>query len=308
MQTGHQPLLLLTEMIKMNVQTVAVGLVGLVLAVIMIGLVAVPVIEDSVTGTPYNGTNSTEDTWTYMDSSPSFTWNRSTAGTVTLTIDGVSKEVAKDNNNVMVLTDDFAIRTIAGGAQLWDYGDSAYTLSSDGTIAITLSVTNGTYSLNFGGTTTTGTVSWALLKDPNGKWGLFTGGVKATIGQTVLVGHMYGSTMGAAYGLMEYANGEQGTQLVGPYNFSGSSIVEVSDVTYDVGYTKTGTGQVIGFYDDPSLTISGTEYDQYIYAPIDFESTGESSGDVNSTLLMMIPTLLIIVAVMMAVRMFTGRD
>lgn len=292
----------------MKVESVAVGLVGLVVAVIFVGLVAVPVIEDSVSGTPYSGTNASDHTYTYIDSSPTFTWVRSAAGEVTLTMNGTTTTVPKDSNNFMVASDKLTIRTIGSGAQLWDYGNSTYTLSNDADIEINLSVTAGSYTLDFGGTTTTGTISWALLTDPNGTWGLYTGNLKVTLGQPVFVGHLYGNSMGAAYGLTEFVDGSPGEAIISPYYFSGTSITAVADVTYAADYELNGGGQAVGLYKGATCSYGGNDYAAQIYAPLDFESSAQSSGDTNSTLLMMIPVLLIIVAVVMAARMISGRN
>lgn len=288
----------------MKVQAVAVGLVGLVIAVIFVGLVAVPVVDDATHGTPFEGTNSNfEERFSYVED-PTLTWGRASNASVSLTYKGTTSTISSESNDVLIVTDKFALRSIATGAQMWDYTNSTYTLSAnDPDIVISLTITAGSYSLTYDGTTTTGTVDWALFKDPNGDYGRFSSGFKATVGQTVIMGHLFGTGNGA-YNLVEVTDGTVGSYLVDPYTFSGTSIVSQT-VEYDVDYAVVGEGQIVGSYTGMTMTYNGTDYDAMrFYAPIDFESTASTeSGGINSTLLGIIPMLLIIVAIMIAVRL-----
>lgn len=288
----------------MKVQAIAVGLVGLVIAVIFVGLVAVPVVDEATHGTPFEGTNSNyEERFTYVESEDAtLTWGRS-GGSVSLTYKGVTSTIPSESTDVQIATDKFAIRSTATGALLWQYGTSTYTNTADADLVISLTITGGSYSLTYDGTTTTGTVAWALFKDPNGDYGRFSSGFKATVGQPVIMGHLYGSGNGA-YNLVTVTNGVVGDYLLEPYIFSGTSIAAAT-VSYEVDYTVVGEGQTVGSYTGMTMSYDGTDYDTMrFYAPIDFESTAsDSDGGINNTLLGIIPMLLIVVAIMIAVRL-----
>lgn len=291
----------------MNIQTVATGIVSLLIAVIVIALVAVPVVDDATTGTKYTGTNTQIDsTYSFLESSPTFSWERTSAAKMNLTINGTTSEVPYGNSTeVTIATDKFALRAISSGAQMWDYTESTYTVSNSGSIVISLAVNNGSYSLTFDGTTTTGTISWALVKDPAGEWGLFTSPFRATVGQEVLVGHLYQQT----YGPLNIARATDGVTtgyLVDPYLFNGGEIIaDDREMTYTIGYETQGEGQVVGHYSSMNFDWGTTSSDNFrAWAPLDYESTPSTEGGgTNAVLLALIPLLLIIVAVMVAVRL-----
>lgn len=292
----------------MKVQAIAVGLVGLVIAVIFVGLVAVPVVDDATHGTPFEGTNTNQDgassLFSYVTESPTLSWGRSSAGVVSLTYDGTTSTVNGETKDVLLVTDKFALRANSAGAQYWDYVNNTYTLSTDATIVVSLTITAGSYSLTFGETTASGTVSWAFFKDPNGDWARFSSGFKATLGQPVLMGNLFKVTGGVPVcSLSTVTNGTQGEYLIQPYNYSAGTIVS-ADASYEVEYSVVGEGQAVGLYSGMTTTYDGTEYDTMrFYAPLDFESTAVDNGGINETLLGIIPILLIIVAIMMAAKL-----
>lgn len=293
----------------MDIGKTTYGIVALLVAVLVIGLVAVPVIDDATTGAKYTGKNTNyEDTYTYLESSPSFSWARSSSAQISLTIGGVTTPISYGSaNEVFVATDDFALRAISSGAQLWDYGDSTYTLVSDPTVAISLTVSNGSYTLVFNGTTTTGSISWALVKDPNGDYGLYGQSFRATIGQEVLIGHLYTSEYGP-FNLARATDGAVTGYAIEPYTYSGTAIT-ASEVSYTLTYAEQGEGQAIGSYTGMTMAWGDSSTSDHFraWAPIDYESTAtEGGGGTNQILLSIIPILLIIVAIMVAVRLVSN--
>lgn len=283
----------------MQIQGIATGLVAIVVAVLVVGLVAVPVIEDSINGTPYEGTNIGPDyTYTFIDESPTFTWVRSGSSAI-LTIGGETRTVST-TGNAAVVSDTLSIRNISSGVQIWDYATDTYTLVNDGSAAVTLTVSSGSYSLVVDETTTTGTMNTALVRDTEGDWGYYNGTVKATLGQTIYAGKII--TDSGAKGLVAVSDGEV-SPFTGLYTYSGTSITE-ADASISVDYEQTGDGQAVGYYTGMTTTYSGTSSaDIEFWAPISFESTASGDGGMNGVLLTIIPTLLIMVGIMMAVRM-----
>lgn len=294
----------------MDIGKTTYGIVALLIAVLVIGLVAVPVVEDASTGTKYTGKNTNyTDTYTYLDSSPSFSWSRGADFKMTLTVNGVARDVAYgQNEEIFVATDDFAIRAVWSGAQLWNYKTSTYELVLENTVTINLVVNNGAYTLTFNGTEYTGTITWALMKDPQGDWGIFSSPFRATVGQDVLIGHLYTSD----YGPMNLATAKNGAItgfLVEPYNYSGTSIVAAEATYSNIAYSTQGEGQIVGSYSEMTLNWGENSSSDHFraWAPLDYESraSGESGGT-NTVLLSLIPLLLIIVAVVVAARLVTN--
>ena len=85
----------------------------------------------------------------------------------------------------------------------------------------------------------------------------------------------------------------------------------VTSMTID--YEVIGTGQVVGAYNEVTTgyTYDGTAKtttSNYFWCPIAFESEASEEASTNTMLLGIIPVLLIIVAVMIAVRMLGARD
>lgn len=283
----------------MQIQGVATGLVAIVVAILVIGLVAVPVIEDSITGTPYEGTNlSPEYTYTYLDENPTFTWVRN-GSNATLTLGGETRTV-RAAGDAAIISDAISIRNTSSGAQIWNYATNTYTLVNDSAAAISLTVVSGSYTLVVDDATTTGTMTKALVMDTEGDWGRFSGSAKVTLGQTVYAGHIVAES--GARGLVAVTDGTVST-FTGLYIFSGTSIAEV-EATITMDYEQTGDGQAVGYYDGMTTTYNGTtDTDFRIYAPLTYESTASGDGGMNGVLLTIIPTLLIMVGIMMAVRM-----
>lgn len=292
----------------MNIQTIAVGLVGLIIAVIVVGLVAVPVIDDSMEGTPYSGQNTPVATWDYQET-PNFTLTRA-GSTITTTIDGVTDtRTFTSGYEFPVMGGGIMVRIVPAGTMVIDTANStAYQSNSPDSVSITISCVNGTVTVTDTKETNPLNASFSvagpvLVKFNKGEWGSYTGAFKATLGQTVYMGHgPFNSSVDGPARFYSSVNGATPTEIVAAFTVSGSTITSAT-VEQSISYEELGGLQAVGYYTGATTEYNDTEYASTFWAPIDFASTSTSEGDVNTVLMGLVPVLLFITAIMIAVRL-----
>lgn len=297
----------------MEVNKIATALVAIVITIVVIGTVAVPIVDEAVSGTSYKGTNTNyESRYTLLDSNPEFTFERASSGTMTLTQGGSTRTVGMDGNPAVLISDTLAMRITSTAIVIWDFEHGTYAVNREMSMALSITASSGTYSATITvedqSSTMTGSMGFALLKDPNGTWGVFTNqGFKITIGQDYYIGSIYGSERFGPARLIE-ATGEQvGESVIAPSSSSGSSIVSAGTVTYDIDYTESQGSQKVGLVSGITSSWEGNSVTEFhAWAPLDFKSTATGDSGTDGLLLSIIPVLLIIVAIMMAVRVLRG--
>ena len=297
----------------MRIEAIAGGIVALIIAFVVGALVAIPVIDDSIRGTPYEGENLVYDYKVlYLDENPTFTWHD--AGTsVTVTYGGETDTFAYSSAAYIVATDKVQIRHGMNNAKtIWDL-DNSTSASMYGEVI--LEVVNGAYTLtrtvNSEEVVTTGTIQWALVPSNLGTWAHFaTPSVKATLEQPVFFGNWYHPNVDGPNRLISVTDGADIESLIDPYNANTSA---GPTVEYQITYEESATGnEAVGQYSKvvstwtpagSSTPISSENIDTY--APLHYESTstGGVATGTDSVLLSIIPVLLILVAIMIAVRM-----
>lgn len=280
------------------------GLVSLVVAVVVIGLVAVPVIEDSTTGTQIHGSNTEyADTWTYFPESPTFTLERSSSG-ITLTSGGSTRTVT-GNTSIGLLSDALRFNMYSDRTSILNFDTSRITNVNDTSTAISLVVSNGSYTLTIGeNEPVTGTMDTALVRDPAGTWGRYVDkAIKITPGSTYFLSNT--STTGVPGYLALASGGNFESFVINSWSTNGATtIVPGYDLEFEINYQLTGGGQVVGNVFGVTTYFNDTSSDRVtLYAPIEFVSSASSDGGMDGILLSIIPTLLIIVAIMVAVRL-----
>lgn len=293
----------------MNIQTLAMGLVGLLVAVLVVGLVAVPVIQDSQLGTPYEGTNTQVDTWDYQEESPSFTLVRS-GSTITTTIDGVTEtRTFTSGYEFPVVGGGIMVRIVPAGTMVINTATStAYQSNSPDTVDITIACVDGTVTVTDTKESDPLNVSFSvagpvLVKFTKGEWGSYTGAFKATLGQTVYFGHgPFDSSNKGPARLYSSVDGATPTEVVAAFTVSGSTVTSAT-VEQSVTYEEIGGLQAVGYYTGASTVYDGTTFASTFWAPLDFASTSTAEQDTNTVLLGLIPVLLFITAIMIAVRL-----
>lgn len=293
----------------MEVNKVATALVAIVITIVVIGTVAVPVVDEAVSGTQYKGTNTNyESRYTLLDSSPTFTLERASGGAITLTQGGSTKTIGMDGNPAVIVSDAVAMRITSTAIVIWDFKSGTYDVNRSMSTAISLVVNSGSYTMTIGEDTTSGTMSFALLKDPNGAWGVYTNqGFKITIGQSYYIGNIYGAERFGPCRLIEATGDQVGESVIDPSTSSGGSIVSAPAVTYDIGYSESEGSQKVGLVSSITSTWGSNSVTEFhAWAPLDFKSTATGDAGTDGLLLSIIPVLLIIVAIMMAVRMLRG--
>lgn len=290
----------------MNISQVAVGLVSLVVAVIVVALVAIPVIEDTTTGTSFEGTNASYETaMTHFESGPTFTWAYSGSGT-SITVGGVTTSMPLAMTMPEIAAKELVVRATTTGVAFYDLANSTYTVYTGPT---TLAVSSGSYTLTNGDTTKTGSLTEGFYRNPAGDWGTYTSAFKVTPSDAYYLGSWFNFNGNGPIRLIEMTGDEAGDALFTPFTTgSGGTIVTNWTVELDVDYTTVGTGQVVGQasgvsadYTNGSTTGTSTEF--IGIAPITFESETTEDLGTNGALLMIIPLLLIIVAIMVAARL-----
>lgn len=323
----------------MEVNRVATALVAIVITIVVIGTVAVPIVDEAVTGTSYKGTNTNyESRYTLLDSSPTFTFERASNGTMTLTQGGSTRTIGMDGNPAVLVSDTLAIRITSTAIVIWDIEHGTYVVNREMDMSLNITASSGTYTatMNFGdySGTNTGSMNFALLKDPAGTWGVFTNqGFKTTVGQSYYIGSVYGYERFGPARLIEATGDRVGESIIEPMTTSGSTIVTAGRVTYDIDYTESEGNQKVGLVSGIASTWNTSEggdpigggvitsvgdvrgeptravttvTEFHAWAPLEFKSTATGDAGTDGLLLSIIPVLLIIVAIMMAVRVLRG--
>ena len=301
----------------MDISKIALGLVSLVIAVVVIALVAVPIIEDSTTGTPYSGENNVESYAKYIGIDETPTWSATiSATTLTAVVGGETYTYTYSGNQDILFCDGFIVRTLADSKIfMWDFPSGAvhtFVVSDhNATVAMTAgSWTFTGYGINDVESTYTGTgATMSMIRSNDGGWILKYGqdpGAKATLGQTVYAGNVRYNNNATNYGpyrLDAFTDGEKTATILTPWTMSGNQIVAATATT-TADYEQVGDPQAVGAYYGFDWTSGGSSGDYAdFFVPIAFKSTGTAEGSTNTVLLMLIPVLLLMVAIMVAVRL-----
>lgn len=299
----------------MKIEAVALSLVTLVVTVIVIALVAVPVIEDSATGSPYQGDNQGGVSAYYLDESLNFTIVRS-GTTITTTIGGQTETHEMSGNEWPLVADNVFVRFNTNGTSIWENNTYHVSTVSNGG-DVTIACVNGTLTISNANSTelTNTTINFAFVKSTMGTWARYAFNnsdpdLRATLGQTVYFGNVPNDTYtnGPAR-LYSVIDGGTPVQITAPFLTTGGNITNVS-VIQTVESMEVGGNQAVYNYGPVSVTWTddnGTHTSNagVYWAPVHYESTQTSSGGatgMNSVLLGIIPVLLFIVCIMIAVR------
>lgn len=294
----------------MRLSLVATSLVTLVVAVMVIALVAVPVIEDAAKGTPYVGQNSGYDVaYEYVESSPTFTITNNN-GTISVTYGDKTETVTTDPYWPVVLSNDITVRIRSDGITTYDLANSRFSALNSLATSWSMVVTSGSYTITTGSSTTyTGTIEGPCFFQWNhGKFGGFDGQPKIGLSDKYYLAHFFGSADGP-FRMYEATAGTLGSAFIEMWIASGSTIVSGYTVTADIDWNVIGGNQAVGVVDGVNWTWNnggtpGTSSAYQTIASIEYESTPTGTGDdTNSILLSIIPVMLIIVAIMIAVRL-----
>lgn len=237
----------------MEVNKVATALVAIVITIVVIGTVAVPIVDEAVTGTSFKGTNTNyESRYTLLDSSPTFTLERASNGTITLTQGGSTRTVGMDGNPAVLITDAIAMRITSTAIVIWDFDNAVFETIRNMDFAFTFTAINGSCILHTDLTEESKAnlgyeITFALLKDPKGDWGVFTNqGFKVTVGQSYYIGSIYGAERFGPARLIEATGAQVGESIINPASASGGAIVSAGTVTYNIDYTESEGAQKVG--------------------------------------------------------------
>ena len=310
----------------MDIGKITLGLVSILVAILFIALVAIPVIEDSQKGTPYEGDNtSSNKPMAYVEEGTAWTLVR-TGSSITTTI-GTGSDAQTETRTLSgtewgLISNQFMVRFQSGGTGIWDfYSSTYYNSTTPATITVTFSCTAaGVLTITSNAAEnplnhTLNNVDFTLMTFSKGTWQRFAAPLNATIDQPVLYGNVpLNMDTNGPIRLYKTVNGGAPEAVVSPKTYYGTSISAASIDSQEIQYEEIGGKQAIGSYDGVTTVFTNdntevtTQYALF-WAPIHFESTYESANnDTNSILLGVIPIMLIIVTIMMAVRMIGARD
>lgn len=292
------------------------GLVSLLIAVIFIAMVAVPVIEESQQGVPFSGENTTSIHYAYVEDQ---NWSVvRTGNSVTTTIGSDSETYTRTATEWTITADTFMLRFNNNGTSVWNFTNNTYSNAvNPSTNAVTVTCTSGTVSITDAAETMDITIEntqFAIIKFSKGTWMRSSVPVKVTPGQEIVIGNfpLDTSTTGPIR-LYTVTDGENPEALITPVYQYGNALMSMPVTSMTIDYEVIGTGQVVGAYNEVTTgyTYDGTAKtttSNYFWCPIAFESEASEEASTNTMLLGIIPVLLIIVAVMIAVRMLGARD
>ena len=295
----------------MQLNALTTALVSLVVTVIVIALVAVPVIEDASRGTPYTGQNTGYDAKYLYQETPDFTFSY-VDGVPTVEVDGVTETLTITNDDVPeVVCGEIVIRVRSNGITYYKLETNESFVVNNTTTPIILTVENGAYTLTRSGTTTaTGTMdNGCFVMSSKGQYGVFSGDPKITIDESYYVASFFSVSQYGPFRVYEATGDTLGSAFVEPFTVSGGSTVGGFTVTADIDYEEIGGNQQVGTINGVDWTWtdgtnSGTTDHRYLITTLEYTSTPSGTGDdTNSILLSIIPILLILTAVMIAVRL-----
>lgn len=310
----------------MDIGKITLGLVSILIAILFIALVAVPVIEDSQKGTPYEGDNtSSNKPMAYVEEGTAWSVVRS-GSTITTTI-GSGNDAQTETRTLSgtewgLISNQFMVRFQSGGTGIWDfYSSTYYNSTTPATITVTFSCTAaGVLTITSNAAEnplnhTLNDVDFTLMTFSKGTWCRYGGPFNATLEQGVLYGNVpLNNDTNGPIRLYKTVDGEAPETIVSPKTYYGTSISAASIDSQEIHYEEIGGKQAIGSYDGVTtkFTNDGTQITtEYVlfWAPIHYQSTYEAdNSDTNSVLMGVIPTILFVVTIMMAVRMISNRE
>lgn len=309
---------------NVDIGKITLGLVSILIAILIIAMVAIPVIEDSQKGTPYEGDNTGGSTnMAYVTDQ---NWTIVRAGSTVTTTIGTGSTAKTDSYTISgtvwgVISDKFMVRFQSAGTGFWDWGSNTYYNStSPATVTVTIACTSGTVSITNDASEnalnkTISNVGFTLMKFASGEWTRYSGPINATLGQEVIYGNLplQNDTTGPIR-LYKTVDGGAPETIIAPSTYYGTAISASSIDSQVIHYEEIGGKQAVGSYDGVTTkwTDGGTQKTSesiYMWVPIHFESTYEAdAADTNSILMGVIPIVLILVTIMMAVKMLGVRD
>jgi hypothetical protein len=229
----------------------------------------------------------------------------------TVTIGGITEtlSITTSQDYPVVLSDSLVVRVRTSGLTYYDLVNDEYHTTNNTSNTTTLTVVNGAFTLTQGSTTLTGTMSDAFVISAKGDYGAFTGDPKLTLDQPYYLASFFNTSTNGPFRVYHATGDTLGAPYIDAFGAADNAITGGYTVTATIDYEQIGGNQAVGTVNDVSWTWSngtdsGTSDYRYVLAPIEYTSTPLGTGeDTNSVLLGIIPILLILTAVMIAVRL-----
>ena len=303
-----------------SIQSIAGGIVALLLVVIMVGVVATPVITDIANGSPFEGENGEPGTrFAYVEASKMTTAitavSASSSPYLTVAGEEWTSTSPFGGYRLSIITDKFMVRTSSFQVFIdFTTNEATNVTGSGNSLTITIQP-GGAYTVvtNSNETIASGTISWVLYPSSTGEWGRYTSGAMVSPGQKAIVAYAATTrTDTTGWTVCSTVVNGQTTNLCNPFD-------ETTGDLAPAGTTSTANVEVVGdmqiVYKVTGLTQTwGTDptvfSNNITYAPISYSSgaAGEGLSGMQHTLVMLVPTLLAIVAVVVGARMIAARE
>lgn len=281
--------------------------IAITICVVLVGSVLVPVIKESESEI-VSYANNTNGLYAMVESSDLDDYVIE-IGNSSITVNG---ELVADNaTRSFVVSDSFIFRS--NGEQC--YGADSVNVRRVQTSAMTLTISDGTFSYLDGGNEYSGELSFLILPDPKGNLGFFQNtSVYATTNAPVYyvsTGGYHADPSGTSPNfLLEYVNGEM-TRSLSKMVYSGFGSSEVT--TYEGEFSLSnvyseGTDKFNGVYSAGTFTWAPPSGESeiavsYIIAPIEYKYLSESDRSAMS-LLYAIPAMIIVALISLVVRAY----
>lgn len=278
----------------MELSKIPAVIVGMVVAIIIVTVVAIPII-DNLPATNYTyADNENVGIKLAYEESPTVEIILTDASTKTLTIDGTEITYPA---SMSILSDAFGIGAASAGTNLYFYSGTNLVLMATGD---KISVDNGAWTFTpASGSTQTGQIDWILYPDNAGTWSKYNQNAKISSDTRIYV---YGGTapmVGVAEGTV---NGDFSLCFSNP---AGSTMtVTINKVAIEGGLSYNADC-INGISATNASTGATTTSNGSIYAPIQYKVAVDSQID---TIIDIIPLLLVVSILMGAVALIASRQ
>lgn len=296
----------------MDTTKFTMGIVGLVVIILMVTGAVIPAVE-----------NAQDDQRTIVQNTGAYYVSKMDSN-----ITAIDFEIAIDGSNVtvndytvnlssysfmrvpIVVTDQFFVILNAGGsAAIGYYGYGNDVFSSDTISSISISIgSDGTYTATAGATTDSGTITKLIYAAKNGDMGFFNPSVSPVWIDNNVKAYAVTNSWRSGYGDMSVLGefDKSTFTLISSGIHTGTmsnvqlskTIAESTDLAYKLATSPSFTATLTVSDTDESVTLSNVG----VIAPIDYTTISDNDASMIS-LFGIIPLLLIIVAVLYAVRL-----
>lgn len=277
----------------MKIENVPGMVVGVIIAVLMITVVAIPII-DSLPATSYEyADNEQISTRLAYETNPTIEIEVLDVSTRSLKIDSTTITY---NDSFAIMSADFGIGANTSPSTLFFFSNEPRVTMATGD---KISVTNGAWTYTpTSGSTQSGQIDWILYPNEDGDWARYNNtNVKVSADTTIYV---TGTIAGIAAGMAEGTIGGEFTKLfINPIDSTITVTLNKAPIEGGLSYNVDATNGVEMANGSNTGTTNGV-----IFAPIKYKVETDNA---TSTIINIIPILLVVSVLMGVVALFVNR-